>query len=93
MIVTISGADPSCDSVYFCGNSLGLQPKTTQAAVVEVMENWSHRCVPNVHGTQVLLLQTLMQRSDGIHGRIEPLDVYGGHFDPTDCSGCRGQGH
>ncbi|MGH8532520.1 MAG: kynureninase [Gammaproteobacteria bacterium] len=28
------------DEIYFCGNSLGLQPKRTQAYVIEELEKW-----------------------------------------------------
>ncbi len=28
--------------LYFCGNSLGLQPKQTEAAVLEELENWKN---------------------------------------------------
>ena len=30
---------------YFCGNSLGLQPKGARAMVEEVLEKWSHEAV------------------------------------------------
>lgn len=28
-------------TIYFCGNSLGLQPKTTEAALKQVLEQWA----------------------------------------------------
>jgi kynureninase len=28
------------DAIYFCGNSLGLQPKTFEAAFKQEMEDW-----------------------------------------------------
>ncbi|MGH8527182.1 MAG: kynureninase, partial [Gammaproteobacteria bacterium] len=31
------------DEIYFCGNSLGLQPRRTQAFVIEELEKW--RCL------------------------------------------------
>ena len=30
------------DSIYFTGNSLGLQPKTTQDYVVNELEDWAN---------------------------------------------------
>lgn len=30
------------DAIYFLGNSLGLQPKTTQDEVLKIMENWAN---------------------------------------------------
>ena len=30
------------DAIYFLGNSLGLQPKTTQDEVLTIMENWAN---------------------------------------------------
>lgn len=30
------------ESIYFCGNSLGLQPKTTQDMVLNEMEDWAN---------------------------------------------------
>lgn len=33
------------DSAYFCGNSLGLQPKGARAVVDEVMSKWAHEAV------------------------------------------------
>ena len=32
--------DGEKDSVYFCGNSLGLQPKEAQTLVMQEMEKW-----------------------------------------------------
>ena len=32
--------DGEKDSVYFCGNSLGLQPKEAQTLVLQEMEKW-----------------------------------------------------
>lgn len=31
--------------IYFCGNSLGLQPKTTRAIVEEALQNWAELAV------------------------------------------------
>ena len=31
----------TAEQVYFCGNSLGLQPKTTRAALLEQLDDWS----------------------------------------------------
>jgi kynureninase len=33
------------DVVYFCGNSLGLQPKTAQAAVLQEMDDWKNMAI------------------------------------------------
>ena len=33
------------EQVYFCGNSLGLQPKGVRAMVEEVLDKWSHDAV------------------------------------------------
>lgn len=30
------------DSIYYTGNSLGLQPKSTKGAINEVLEDWAH---------------------------------------------------
>jgi kynureninase len=37
--------DPSSECVYLCGNSLGLQPKTTRAVVAEALDSWAERGV------------------------------------------------
>jgi len=33
------------DQMYFCGNSLGLQPKGARAHVLQVLDKWSHEAV------------------------------------------------
>jgi kynureninase len=33
------------DVIYFCGNSLGLQPKTARAAVLQELDDWETRAV------------------------------------------------
>lgn len=38
--VDLSLVDGEKDSVYFCGNSLGLQPKEAQTLVMQEMEKW-----------------------------------------------------
>jgi len=30
-----------CEQLYFCGNSLGLQPKSTQAAIQQELDDWA----------------------------------------------------
>ncbi|KAG0637445.1 pyridoxal phosphate-dependent transferase [Tuber brumale] len=37
--------DPSDPCIYFCGNSLGLQPKNTQAFIAEELRIWATRGV------------------------------------------------
>ncbi|MCR9199744.1 MAG: kynureninase [Planctomycetaceae bacterium] len=38
---------PAADDVYFVGNSLGLQPRSTREHVMQVMDQWHHA---GVHG-------------------------------------------
>jgi kynureninase len=33
------------DKIYFCGNSLGLQPKTTKKHIQNILDNWQERAV------------------------------------------------
>ena len=33
------------EQVYFCGNSLGLQPRSARAHVLQVLDKWSHEAV------------------------------------------------
>ena len=33
------------DQVYFCGNSLGLQPKGARGYINEVLDNWANEAV------------------------------------------------
>src|SRR3546814_12438024 len=33
------------EQAYFCGNSLGLQPRTARAHVEEVLDKWAHEAV------------------------------------------------
>ena len=33
------------DQIYFCGNSLGLQPRGARAHVLQVLDKWSHEAV------------------------------------------------
>lgn len=35
------------EQAYFCGNSLGLQPRAARAALDEELENWAQRAVEN----------------------------------------------
>lgn len=43
--------DPAHPSVYLTGNSLGLQPKATRAAVDQELEDWAHLAVDaHLHG-------------------------------------------
>ncbi|MEZ6184789.1 MAG: kynureninase [Planctomycetota bacterium] len=35
-----SPADPARESIYLCGNSLGLQPKTTRPALMQELDDW-----------------------------------------------------
>jgi kynureninase len=37
--------EPSKECIYFCGNSLGLQPKRTQSLVQEELDIWASRGV------------------------------------------------
>ncbi len=37
--------DDGTDEIYFVGNSLGLQPKTTQSYVLEALDSWTTRGV------------------------------------------------
>ena len=37
--------DEGKDCIYFCGNSLGLQPKTARARVERIMNDWETRAV------------------------------------------------
>ena len=30
-----------CEQLYLCGNSLGLQPKSTQAAIQQELDDWA----------------------------------------------------
>eukprot|EP00048_Salpingoeca_helianthica_P017351 m.236805 g.236805 ORF g.236805 m.236805 type:complete len:444 (-) comp20783_c0_seq1:25-1356(-) len=43
----LPGGDPASteDCVYFCGNSLGLQPKETRVLVCEELDKWARRGV------------------------------------------------
>jgi kynureninase len=62
------------DVLYFCGNSLGLQPKTTEAALIRELEHWRHYGVeghfmgdmPWMHYHKFLQAQTA-----GIVGALE----------------------
>lgn len=39
------------EAIYFCGNSLGLQPKTTQSYIQKELENWADMAVDgHFHG-------------------------------------------
>lgn len=39
------------DAIYFCGNSLGLQPKTTEAYIQRALNNWAEKAVDgHFHG-------------------------------------------
>lgn len=33
------------EQIYFCGNSLGLQPKSTRQALIDELDDWSHLAV------------------------------------------------
>ena len=48
--------DGEKDSVYFCGNSLGLQPKEAQTLVMQEMEKWQqmYECWLKLHDLQLL---------------------------------------
>ncbi|ODQ80197.1 hypothetical protein BABINDRAFT_35437 [Babjeviella inositovora NRRL Y-12698] len=37
--------DPAVESIYFCGNSLGLMPKATRQAVMDELDAWATRGV------------------------------------------------
>lgn len=36
-----SARDPARPAIYLCGNSLGLQPRTTRAAITQELEDWA----------------------------------------------------
>lgn len=38
-------ADPSRESIYLCGNSLGLQPKSTRALIEQELDDWARLAV------------------------------------------------
>src|SRR5579862_3275838 len=38
----IPPAKDGSDAIYFCGHSLGLQPKSTKTCVEEVLQDWAH---------------------------------------------------
>ena len=39
------------EAIYFCGNSLGIQPKTTQAYIQKELDNWANMAVDgHFHG-------------------------------------------
>ena len=40
LLVDLSFVDEGADSLYFCGNSLGIQPKEAGVVVKEEMEKW-----------------------------------------------------
>ncbi len=37
--------EPGREKIYFCGNSLGLQPKTARSAVEGILRDWEERAV------------------------------------------------
>ena len=41
----LSPADPSKSAIYFCGNSLGLQPKQAQHAIAQELKDWQDLAV------------------------------------------------
>jgi len=44
-LVDLSLVDKEMDSMYFCGNSLGLQPKEARTLVVQEMDKWQQMYV------------------------------------------------
>lgn len=95
-ILRISDVDSSCECVYLCGNSLGLQPKTARTRVVEAMDCWAHRCVYVIFRNPVVLELCYspypMQGREGAHCWIKPMASYRGLCDYRQCSdgGCQG---
>ena len=51
----LSLVDGEKDSVFFCGNSLGLQPKEAQTLVMQEMEKWQqmYECWLKLHDLQL----------------------------------------
>jgi kynureninase len=40
-LIPHAAGDPSRPAIYFCGNSLGLQPRSARAAVEQELEDWA----------------------------------------------------
>src|SRR3546814_10734682 len=52
------------EQAYFCGNSLGLQPRTARAHVEEVLDKWAHEAVEGHRSEEhTSELQSLMRIS------------------------------
>ena len=39
------------EQIYFLGNSLGLQPKKTEAAIKEILQQWLHSNIKSTVGS------------------------------------------
>jgi kynureninase len=59
------------DAIYFCGNSLGLQPKSVQAAIQQQLDNWAEHAVEGHFKTKdpwITYHETLKQSSAKVVG-------------------------
>ncbi len=45
---TLTGVNISDDCIYFCGNSLGLQPKNAHGLVDQEMHKWSKKGIRGI---------------------------------------------
>ena len=68
LLFSVADVDPSCESVYLCGNSLGLQPKLARTKVLEAMDSWAARLILFVHLVTCLLYINYVIR--GVRGHF-----------------------
>ncbi|MEO6523356.1 MAG: kynureninase [Mucilaginibacter sp.] len=63
------------DMIYLCGNSLGLQPKQTQAVIAEQLSNWGNLAVEGWFDGDSPWLQYHKQLTKPLAGIVGALDT------------------
>ena len=76
--IGVEGGDPDTKCIYFCGNSLGLQPRDTRVFVNEELDKWAVQGVLGHFNTEKRPWVTIEQKVKNRMAKLvgaEPIEV------------------